>query len=644
MDGTTDAELVSEALAGDRAAFAALVRRYQDHAYGAAIGVLADFELARDVVQEAFLAAYRDLKKCREPHCFGGWLHGIVRNLASRALRERRQVRSLAEAAGHRVATVDPSPGPDESAEDAEVRTIVLKALDRLSGRHREVIGLHYVDGLSYRDIAAFLDVSEATVQGRLQRGREALRRELKMVKDTFDKHKLPEDFSEEIGRLLDAAAQRGWEYQVAINRMVDIGAPAVDALCAALGDPRIAVRRAAAYALCKIGDTRALGPILGLIRAKDSWRHHKLFSRGRVLSIPGMREELLRILDQDEGDERWWAIHILACAAADHEIYDRLLALFRDTRQPRGLRCQALAAVCRLRKEGGAELVTEALSDPAIRRHSGWAWWTAAVNGYVLPIETCVAGFGRDVAPSARRTAGRLVLRHGDEGRTVLEDLLRTGTPDQRAAAALALAPERRADVFDALLAELLDGYQQRKWQRIVARAVMQDYADELCAWAEAEGVPAERPAVAWVLGKLRLAGGQGSDDDILHYGTPTRRMAAVRALAREKGAAFIPELRSCLREGRPRKVAQEAFWQMHRLRDAALPVVIEMLESEHWTERKAALCLLRRWRKLTPEQKERGIADEHVAVRHAADWHPGYREAAKTHPKWRRKLGAQA
>lgn len=596
------------------------------------------------MVQEAFLAVYGGLRKCRERDRFAGWLHGIVRNLALRALRERMQVRALAEAAGHMVAMVDPSPGPDESAEDAEVRTLVLRALDRLSGTHREVVGLHYVDGLSYTDIAGFLGVTEAAVQGRLQRGREALRRKLKMVKDTFDKHKLPEDFSAEISRLLDAAALHGWEYQVAVNRLAEMGAPAVGPLCEALADPRVAVRRAAAYALCKIGDERALGPILGLIRARDSWRHHKLFSRGRVLAIPGMREELLRILDQAEGDERWWAIHILANAPGDEEVYGRLLALFRNAAQPYGIRAQALAAVCRLRKEGGEQFVAAALDDPAIRRHSGWAWWVAARNGYVLPIETCVAGLARDVAPNSRRMAGEILRRHGDEGRTALDELLRAGTPDERAAAALALEREHRADVFDALMTELLDGYQHRKWQRIIAHSVVRYYPDELCGWADAERVPADRPQVAWALAKVRLASGRGTPDDLLRHGTPSSRMAAVRTLARERGAAFIPELRRCLREGRPRKVAQEAFWQMHRLGDDAIPAAEGMLESEHWPERKAAVCLLRRWRKLTPEQKAHAEADEHVAVRHAANWHPDYVEAAATHPKWRRKLGPDA
>ncbi|MCY3020131.1 MAG: hypothetical protein NTW87_14025 [Planctomycetota bacterium] len=112
------------------------------------------------------------------------------------------------------------------------------------------------------------------------------------------------------------------------------------------------------------------------------------------------------------------------------------------------------------------------------------------------------------------------------------------------------------------------------------------------------------------------------------------------MRRLARETGAALLPELRRCLSEGQPRKVAQEAFWQMFRLGQAAMPVVQEMLVSEAWPERKAAVSLLRRWGKLTPRQQARARKDPRLAVRHAADWHPGYVKAAEWHPKWKRKL----
>ena len=55
-----------------------------------------------------------------------------------------------------------------------------------------------------------------------------------------------------------------------------------------------------------------------------------------------------------------------------------------------------------------------------------------------------------------------------------------------------------------------LLDGYQHRKGQRIVARSVVRHYPDELCAWADANDVPDDRPHIAWALAKVRLASGR--------------------------------------------------------------------------------------------------------------------------------------
>ena len=59
-----------------------------------------------------------------------------------------------------------------------------------------------------------------------------------------------------------------------------------------------------------------------------------------------------------------------------------------------------------------------------------------------------------------------------------------------------------------------------------------------------------------------------------------------------------------------------------MLRMGEPAMATVRDMLGSEHWTERKAAYSLLRRWGKLSPAQQARGLADPHVAVRHAANW----------------------
>ena len=94
----TDEWLVLEARQGSGQAFAELVTRYQHRAYATAVGVLSDFELAQDVAQDAFLCAYRDLSKLKEPALFATWLSGIARYTAHAARRERGKIESAIRA------------------------------------------------------------------------------------------------------------------------------------------------------------------------------------------------------------------------------------------------------------------------------------------------------------------------------------------------------------------------------------------------------------------------------------------------------------------------------------------------------------------------------------------------------------------
>jgi len=645
MERQSDGELVARTLSGDGQAFACLVRKYQDYAYGTAVGVLADLELSQDVVQEAFLAAYLDLPKLRDAARFAGWLRGIVRHTAFRALRELNAVRALAEELGRNSQPHAKLPSPEKAAERSEARQLVRDALSRLSEPNREAVSLHYVDGLSYAEVAAFLDVSVTTVQGRLQRGRKKLKKELTMVADTFRDNPLSEDFSSEVRRLLEAVDKGVKQREASINRLAEIGPPAVDPLCEALGDSRIPVRRAAARALCEIGDERALRPILQVLYSGDYWIGNTLLRTGRALSVPGVREELINIARHGKRGDQYWAILALGHAEGDLEVSDRLDEIFHDTAQYSGTRQCALAALCELRPELATDLVIEALEDPKLKKSSGYAWWIALKDGLKLPVAICLSGLEREVAPNSRMMAGRLVLRLGDEGRSALLRAMRAGSRDRRAAAALAMSHEQHDEAFDVLVGELIDGYRERKWSRIVSRALAVRYGDRLLRWAEEHSEETARsPQITWAVAKVRISSGAGSAEEVFHYGAPSVRAAALRKLASEKGAEMLPELRRCLCEGQPGKVTQEAFRQMLRLRDAALPSALDMLKSDNWAERKAAYCLLRRWGKLTTKQSEAGRKDPHIAVRHAARWHPDWRKAAEWHNKWKKKLARDA
>jgi len=275
--------------------------------------------------------------------------------------------------------------------------------------------------------------------------------------------------------------------------------------------------------------------------------------------------------------------------------------------------------------------------------RH-GAVGWIALVDGFTPPIDACLNAFGERAMPNARIAAGRLVLKHGQKGRQALERVLRTGAPIERVTSALALAHSGHEGAFDVLKRELLSAPSDRKWLRLISQTLAWRYGSQLTAWVEEEGNRlADAHVILWTLARSRPEEARGTILELFRRGTQAVRAAALRILARQRGSQFLAELRRCLREGRPRKVAQEAFWQMLSLGDAAMPTVKEMLDSDLWTERKAALCLLRRWGKLTAAQKAHAQQDPHRAVRHAANWHPSYVEAARWHPKWSKRIRGQ-
>src|SRR5712671_5798743 len=87
-------QLVRKAQVGDVAAFVELTRRFQHFAFGSALAMVRDFQQAEDVVQEAFVAAWKALPTLAEPAAFPGWLRGIVRHHAFRVLR-RKQLQAV---------------------------------------------------------------------------------------------------------------------------------------------------------------------------------------------------------------------------------------------------------------------------------------------------------------------------------------------------------------------------------------------------------------------------------------------------------------------------------------------------------------------------------------------------------------------
>ncbi len=157
------------------AAFDDLVRRFQGMAVATAYAVLRDHALAEDAAQDAFLVAWLNLERLREPEAFPAWFHRIVLNQCNRRLRAARPAVGLERAS----MLASPVVGPEQHAEQLELRLSPQQLLDELPEHERLTVLLFYMAGRSQKEIAAFLDVSVTAVKQRLFSARKKLKRRI---------------------------------------------------------------------------------------------------------------------------------------------------------------------------------------------------------------------------------------------------------------------------------------------------------------------------------------------------------------------------------------------------------------------------------------------------------------------------------
>ncbi|MDT8436879.1 MAG: RNA polymerase sigma factor [Gemmatimonadota bacterium] len=169
----TDAELVRDILEGREPAFAELVRRYQDLLYRHAVRMTGAADEAEDVVQAAFVKAYRGLARCEDPERVGSWLFRIGANACKDHLKARRRRRTTPLEDVPEV----PSGGDGAAgeAERADLRRALDGALGGLSDERREAFVLKHVEGLSYEEMAELLEASVPALKMRVHRAREEL-------------------------------------------------------------------------------------------------------------------------------------------------------------------------------------------------------------------------------------------------------------------------------------------------------------------------------------------------------------------------------------------------------------------------------------------------------------------------------------
>ncbi len=179
-------KLVRAAKAGDIGAFEQLVHRYDRNVFRIAQHITQNREDAEDVVQDAFLKAYENLKNFQEQSKFYTWLVRIAVNEALMRLRRRRpermvsldeEVKTDEDSMPREVA--DWSPNPEQLYTHSELHDILTKTIQGLPSSFRTVFVLRDVEGLSTEETAEALDLSIPAVKSRLLRARLQLRERL---------------------------------------------------------------------------------------------------------------------------------------------------------------------------------------------------------------------------------------------------------------------------------------------------------------------------------------------------------------------------------------------------------------------------------------------------------------------------------
>jgi RNA polymerase sigma-70 factor (ECF subfamily) len=155
-----------------------VVQEHSPRVYRLAYRLTGNRHDAEDLTQEVFVRVFRSLSSYT-PGTFEGWLHRITTNLFLDQVRRKQRIRfdALPDDAGDRLAGSDP--GPERAWEHNNLDHDVQAALDTLPPEFRAAVVLCDIEGLSYEEIAATLDVKLGTVRSRIHRGRAALRQAL---------------------------------------------------------------------------------------------------------------------------------------------------------------------------------------------------------------------------------------------------------------------------------------------------------------------------------------------------------------------------------------------------------------------------------------------------------------------------------
>ena len=193
-------------MSGDDEAFTALVRKHQKSAHALAWRRIGDFHFAEEIVQDAFLRAYKGLPRLKDPSQFSGWLYVITNRLCNNWLKKNKSIiKSVEDVPMAEIQRMSYERyALDGQEQEATVfrQKLIQQLLAKLPESERTVITLYYLGEMTTKEISKFLGVSANTITSRLQRARKRLQRnEELLVQEGLGGVQLSDSLTENIAR-----------------------------------------------------------------------------------------------------------------------------------------------------------------------------------------------------------------------------------------------------------------------------------------------------------------------------------------------------------------------------------------------------------------------------------------------------------
>ena len=216
MEREDDVQLIRKILSGDDTAFGTLVEKYQKSVHTLVWRKIGDYHYAEDIMQDAFLQAYKKLSTLKNPNQFAGWLYVIANRLCIDWMRKQKWM----QAQKFVIQSLEDTPieeiekssytryvSAHRQTENVErCHAIVKKLLEKLPESERTVVMLYYLDEMSTKEIGKFLGVSVNTIASRLHRARKRLQVDQELlVQELLDDVQLSENLKEDIVKQLES-------------------------------------------------------------------------------------------------------------------------------------------------------------------------------------------------------------------------------------------------------------------------------------------------------------------------------------------------------------------------------------------------------------------------------------------------------